>query len=108
MYGILRDLLNPGPVLEDADGNFIAKVSATGGFGIPAKYAELRRQLAPMPLDYDGEGRMYLPPKNKPTPTYKGRTIRDLIGRSPDHADSLVLAVFGLVVRPSKIRVGVL
>lgn len=82
MYGILRyDLLDP--LNED-------------GFGIPAKYVELRRQLSILPLTYDGEGRLYLPPKAKRNPASTEKTIIDLVGHSPDEADSLVLATFGL------------
>ena len=82
MYGLLRhNLLDP-------EGN-------NRGFAIPAEYTELRRQLAPLPFLFDGEGKMYLPPKTKPSPNYTGLTITDMIGRSPDEADALVLAVFG-------------
>ncbi len=65
------------------------------GFGIPAKYTELRRQLAPIPRLYDGEGRLYLPPKNARKADSDEVTMRTLIGCSPDEADALVLAVFG-------------
>jgi hypothetical protein len=81
MYGLLRESLNP-------DVN--AKV-----FAIPAQYAELRQQLAPIPLLYDPEGRLYLPPKRKRDATDKRITMIDLIGHSPDEADALVLAHFG-------------
>jgi len=46
---------------------------------------------------------MYLPPKDKPTTTHKGVTIKKLIGCSPDEADSLVLAVYALSYRESVI-----
>ena len=65
------------------------------GFGIPAEYIELRRQMAPIPKLYDGEGRLYLPPKGK----VEGSTVvclKDLLGRSPDDFDSLCLAVYGM------------
>ena len=68
----------------------------SGGFAIDQKNVELRRQLAPMPKNHDGEGKMFLPPKNKPTKDSKVVTIRDLLGCSPDEADSLVLAVFAM------------
>jgi hypothetical protein len=86
MYGVLRQMLHPD----------IQEVP----FGIPAKYTELRRQLAPIPLLYDGEGRLYLPPKTKRNKAQKQQTMTDLIGCSPDEADSLVLATFGLVFKP--------
>jgi hypothetical protein len=79
MYGILRDLLNP------PEGQPI--------FAIPPEYVELRRQLALMPLMYDGEGRLYLPPKNKREGATT-LTLIDIIGCSPDEADSLVVAVY--------------
>lgn len=82
MYGELRNLLDPGLNEE--------------GFGIPAEYTELRRQLAPLPLMYDKEGRMYLPPKSK-RPGQTGVSIEDILGCSPDHADALVLAVHALL-----------
>ncbi len=89
MYGILRNLLDPGGGSEDH-----SRISS--GFGIPAQNSDLRRQLSPIPLIYDAEGRMELLPKNKPNAQSKKLTLHELIGRSPDHADSLVLATFGL------------
>jgi hypothetical protein len=65
------------------------------GFGIPPEYTELRRQLAPIPLLYDGEGRIYLPPKTK-KPNSTVKSLTEMIGRSPDDADALVLAVYGM------------
>lgn len=94
MYGILRDLLDP-----ETEGS---------GFAIPDKLTELRRQLAPLPLLYDGEGRLFLPPKDKPSSTYTGETIRSILGCSPDEADSLVLATYGLKYPNRKIKVGAL
>jgi hypothetical protein len=95
MYGLLRDQLdltvNPK------------------GFGIPEEYSELRRQLAAMPLKYDMEGRMYLPPKDRRGSSSKSeQTIKELIGRSPDDADALVLAVFGLLKKKRTHKVGAL
>lgn len=67
------------------------------GFSLAEGFEELVFQLGKMPKLWDGEGRMYLPPKSKPNPNYQGQTIKDLVGHSPDEADSFVLAVFGLV-----------
>lgn len=102
MYGELSNLLDPGRLALDAalltDGEI--KVGPNQhAFAIPADLYKLRQQLAPIPKSYDGEGRQYLIPKNKPTPTYKGPTLRDLIGQSPDQADALVLAVHGMLAR---------
>lgn len=92
MYGELRMLLDPG--LNER------------GFGLPARYPELRRQLAPIPYDFDIEGRMILPPKNKPSKDSKVITLLDLLGCSPDEADALVLAVFGLINRKKPVIAG--
>lgn len=81
MYGLAREAINP----------------ALGGvFAIPAKYNELIRQLRLLPMCYDAVGKMYLPPKDKTNPHSKEQTLRDLIGRSPDEADSFVLAIWGV------------
>lgn len=94
MYGILRQLLDP----------------INEGFGIPSECVELRRQLSPIPLWYDEEGRLYLPPKTrKPdaADTTKNKiTMFDLIGCSPDEADSTVLAVFGMTNHAKPVLAG--
>lgn len=82
MYGELRDMLDP---------------IRPQGFALPAKYVELRRQLGPIPLTFDPEGRLYLLPKNKKDKDSKVKTLVELIGNSPDEADSLVLALHGLL-----------
>ncbi len=85
MYWLLHLMLDP------AEGE---------GFAISSEEVKLRQQLAPIPKLTDGEGRLLLPPKRKPaTATGKESTTQtmiDLIGYSPDEADALVLAVFGL------------
>lgn len=80
MYDMLRKLLNPdmGP-----------------GFSIPHRLTELRRQLSPLPLQYDERDRMWLPPKDKKNKDSTQVTLKEILGCSPDEADSLVLAVFG-------------
>ena len=82
MYMILRQWLDPE--LNER------------GFGISQHLVELRRQLAPIPLMFDGEGQYYLPPKNKRDPKSNAVTMTDLIGCSPDEADYTVLALYGL------------
>lgn len=84
MYGMLRVRLDPS---QDAT------------FCIPARFAELRRQLALMPLRYDAEGRLYMLPKQKRTPLSTEQTLTELLGCSPDEADALVLAVYGQSAR---------
>lgn len=82
MYGQLSAALEP-----DDD---------TPVFAIPEQYRELRRQLAPIPRLLDREGRLYLPPKSKKNKESKERTLIEILGCSPDEADSLVLAYHGL------------
>ena len=81
MYALLSMAMNPDT------GN---------GFAIPAKFTELRRQLSPIPKLWDKEDRLFLPPKNATKKTEDEVTMRSLIGCSPDEADAVVLAVFGL------------
>jgi hypothetical protein len=94
MYGTLRDLLDPsreGP-----------------GFAIPARYTELRRELAPIPLLYDQEGRLRLPPKNRQgAGTGGGPTLVELVGHSPDRADSLVLSCWSMLNKVKRPKAGV-
>ncbi len=91
MYGILMELLDP--INEQ-------------GFGLPSEIvnakrsdggASLREQLAPIPKDYGAEGVLELRPKNKKNAEDTRPTLTELIGCSPDEADALVLATFGLV-----------
>jgi hypothetical protein len=88
MFGALRELLDP---------------SREQGWGIPAGYMNLRKELAPIPLLWDEEGRMFLPPKRRRSgddPVKKGgkkmKSLEELIGHSPDEADAVVLAIFGM------------
>ena len=87
LYGELRERLDPGlnPV----------------GYGLPAggMFRELRRQLAPIPLTYDPQGRLYLIPKTRPPHAQKTKepTLTELLGCSPDEADSAVLALHAVL-----------
>lgn len=64
------------------------------------QYAELRRQMAPIPLTYDQEGKIFLLPKGNPPFTQNRpsgvRSLKDLLDTSPDELDALALAVYGL------------
>ena len=58
----------------------------------------LRDQLAEIPLLYDGEGRIWMLPKNKPSEEVIKRkmakkTLVELVGHSPDEMDAVMLAV---------------
>ena len=83
MYGMLRQLLDPGLNPK--------------GFGISHKETELRRQMAPIPLSWDSEGRMFVLSKQRKNKTSREVTLTELIGNSPDELDSAVLAVYGML-----------
>lgn len=85
MFGRVREFLDPSSPREPSPG--------WKGFGVPPGYIDLRKQMAPIPLLYDGEGRMFLPPKEKPTKDYEGVTLRQICGCSPDELDSFALAL---------------
>jgi hypothetical protein len=101
MYGTLRLALDP-TVLQN-------------GFGLPKELIRVKRldggpslrdQLEILPLLYDPEGRLYLPPKQKKNADDKTVTIKDMLGDySPDEADALVLACYGMTFKsPPVIR----
>lgn len=98
MYGGLSQRMDPSNYSKD-----------TEGFAIPVGsiYAELRHQLSKFPKTYDQEGRLKLPPKNKRESTSKEVCLIDLIGHSPDEADALALAVWGLEDRALQPFVGI-
>lgn len=86
MYGTLSECLDPS-----------LPFSSEGVFAIPGELHELRRQLAPIPKTWDPEGRLYIIPKDKPAESdSEKRTLRQMLGCSPDEADSLVLALHAL------------
>lgn len=88
MYWLVRELLDPS-------------LNARG-FGIPREMSELRRQLSVMPLKYDEEGRIYLPPKNRRNENQREPALCDILGCSPDEADALVVAVFCMMVKSQR------
>lgn len=92
MYGELRLVISP--------------MENERPFAIPEQYVELRRQLAPIPLTYDGEGRLRLLPKRKNRANSTEKTLEELLGCSPDEADSLVLAVHGMLHAPVRTVAG--
>lgn len=80
-----------------------------GGFAIPAEYERLRRELSPIPKLYDGEGRIVMLPKDLDTSKKEAnedrvKSLKQLIGWSPDEADALVLAVHGLLKKKRRPR----
>lgn len=105
MYGQLRDLINPSLSSMDTGVN---PLGHDKGFALPPEYSELRRQLAPIPLLFDPEGTMFLPPKNKRGDNSKQKSLVEILGCSPDDADATVLAVRILVTKKIITRAGVM
>lgn len=64
------------------------------GYAIHSGMYELLRQLAPIPLTYDSEGRLELLPKRSKKPEQP--SLVNLLGCSPDEADATVLAVHAM------------
>jgi hypothetical protein len=106
MYGRLRELLDPSFY---SFGESAGRLSSSG-FAIPGGslpvYMELRRQLAPIPLLYDPEGRLFLPPKTKRNPKSTIKTLTEIIGHSPDEADALVLAIHAMSTETKRKKAG--
>jgi hypothetical protein len=109
MYGEFRLLLDPSSIgTTVGDGKWLHE-----GFCIPPgdrgeAYGELLRQMKPIPLLYDPEGRMKLLPKNKRTSAGAIKegaresnelTLVELLGCSPDECDSVVLMIHALLHR---------
>lgn len=82
MFWLLRDLIDPNRIGTR--------------FCIPSRFKCFWEQLMPVPLKYDGEGRVMMIPKNK-KPGSNEKCLIDLIGHSPDESDALVLAVYAMV-----------
>lgn len=99
MYGRLRLRMDPS-----VPGTQFAIPRGRGG--ARCVYSQLRNQLAPIPVMYDPEGRLMLPPKGAGmVGVNQGRktrrvTLIDIIGHSPDEADSVCLAVYGMETAP--------
>jgi len=89
LYGVCSELMDPD----------LCKEYERPMFSISKELYHLRQELAIMPKEYDSEGKMFLPPKERP-PGNKNPdllVIKELLGRSPDRADSLVLATYAMV-----------
>jgi hypothetical protein len=107
MYGDLSFIMDPS----------LSHPLFAEGFAIPPAtgtldndpIARLRHALSKFPKRYDKEGRMKLPPKNRPVgqKSKEIKTLVDMIGFSPDEADAVVLMVHNLVHRPIRQTAGV-
>lgn len=84
-------------------------------FALPAKvgkkvdeFAELRRQLCVFPKQTDRDGKYKLPPKQNPTDPDDPETLINMIGRSPDEADAVVLAYHAMTHDMRVVKIGAL
>jgi len=104
MYGRMRETMNPQrwTKVVDEQGN----ETWSRCFAIPPDSYELRGELTVLPLAYDERGKLWLPPKKK-TKNSKAQTLEEMIGRSPDRADAVVLANWAMVapVKPPPPRI---
>jgi len=100
MYGVLSHAVNP---IRRGDEKMLV-------YGIPRTMTDLVAQLRVIPKLTDPEGRLWLPPKHKSpkTDNAKTKTMHELIGHSPDEADSAVLAYYGIIRKTFKARAGVI
>jgi len=112
MYWMLHEMCDPQSTVDlIIDGKLVQAAKRPAVFALPEENYLLRQELAILPILYQ-EGKMYLPPKNRKITTKETTesniiTIRSLLGRSPDRADSLVLAVFGMLTKKPVRIVGV-
>lgn len=90
MYGMLREALRPDSLEPLAISERILDKPRADG------KATLRGQLTTIPLLYDAEGKLFLPPKKVLESGSKKVSLIAMIGCSPDEADSLVVANFAL------------
>lgn len=102
MFWDIRGILE-----RDAEENYVGTrllpELKADGFALPMPLCtELIRQLAPIPLTYDAEGRFKLLPKQDPNDPKNPNTLKYLIGCSPDIADALALMVFGMTHKPTR------
>jgi hypothetical protein len=106
MYGLLSRAIDPESEGESETTSSRTKPKEV--YGIPQSMVELHKQLRPIPKIYNGEGQLWLPPKNKPPGSDKStvKTLIEMIGHSPDEADSAVLCYYGLIRKGKRIRAG--
>lgn len=90
MFGLFREGLDP----------------EQGTIALDPGDEELANQLRVFPLLYDEEGRLYLPPKNKPNQTSTVQSLVEMIGHSPDEADAAVMAWYAQQKKPTKRTAG--
>lgn len=102
LYGLARTRLDPEWGTPFALPSHLVNNTQGGG------KASLRRQLSVIPLAYDGEGRLELPPKQRrPGDKTQRKTLSELIGCSPDEADAFVLSNYVISYKPRRAKAGV-
>jgi hypothetical protein len=132
LFGEMSMMFNPDVPRTHAFADHVSEVGppverfmAIKGFAIPPEnhnametYAEFRRQLSPIPRWTDKEGRLYLPAKKRKgeeeyqelftgmTERRRVPTLIDLIGRSPDEADAVALAIHGMIHKSHVMSIG--
>lgn len=108
MYGLLSRAIDPESEGKSKGEMISRKEKPKEVYGIPRSMVELHKQLRPIPKIYDKEGQLWLPPKNKPPGSDKStvKTLVEMIGHSPDEADSAVLCYYGLIRRGRRIKAG--
>lgn len=109
MYHEVRQLIDPA---NDRLGQVefgrivLGRLGGEVGWAISRGMEELRRQMGPIPLLYDEEGRIRMLPKRRKDPEQDVKTLEELIGCSPDELDALVLAVHGMVHKGQRQKAG--
>jgi len=61
-------------------------------------------ELSLIPRLHDGEGKMFLPPKDRKAGQKTGQCLREMLGRSPDRSDACALAVWRMRTRQRAFR----
>lgn len=108
IYGEIREAINPHDYdirVDKIDGRNveIPIPKAKNVFGIPESATKLLAQMRPIPLTRDEKDRLFLLPKN--SPKKNAETLTKLLGRSPDHLDSLGLSIHGKENPVDRVRV---
>lgn len=102
MYGECSLLFDPG---MNPEGWALPPQEWFGKLGHGRR--SLRDQMSKIPKEYH-EGRLKIRPKDRQPGTEETRhkTLKEIIGHSPDELDALVLACHGLLHEPSRMKAG--
>jgi len=101
LWVFAKDVAADGTITEQP-GNFVKCMSYNINGQDRGEYEMLREELQSMPLNIDGDGRIWLPPKNKDPRRPNVECLHDILGRSPDRADAFVLAVHAMRRKETK------